>query len=289
MSDENILDLADSTTESVPPSQDPSGSESAPQSTPTTDPGQPVDLDSLARYRYQGRNLKDWESGYMRQQDYTQKTQALAQERRFMENLAVDLDRVKQSPHLAEQFRQIYPQKYHAYLRYVASETQAQPQMPGQYGQQPGMNQSQYARLDPAMEQRIAMLESSFKEREVAAIQAELDAKFKTLQEKYPHADEEAVVARAQALLAKMKEMDPTRDHRINDKQWDALWKSQHDRSYGLSHAQYQKQVQAQLKQAKKSADVPAGGGSPGHPPRQFRTLKEATAQALADADDGAI
>ena len=287
MSDENILDLADSTTESVPPSQDPSGSESAPQAAPTTDPGQPVDLDSLARYRYQGRNLKDWESGYMRQQDYTQKTQALAQERRFMENLAVDLDRVKQSPHLAEQFRQIYPQKYHAYLRYVAQETQAQPQAPGQYGQQPG--QPSYARLDPAMEQRIAMLESSFKEREVAAIQAELDSKFKTLSEKYPFADEEAVVARAQALLAKMKEMDPTRDHRINDKQWDALWKSQNDRSYGLSDAQYKKHVQAQLKQAKKSADVSAGGGTPGHPPRQFRTLKEATAQALADADDGTL
>jgi hypothetical protein len=289
MSDENILDLADSTTESATPSVDPVASESAPQAAQSaSDPGQPVDLDSLARYRYQGRNLKDWESGYMRQQDYTQKTQALAQERRFMENLAVDLDRVKQNPHLAEQFRQIYPQKYHAYLRYVAQETQAsQPQAPGQYGQQPG--QPSYARLDPAMEQRIHQLEANFREREVAAIQAELDSKFKTLSEKYPFADEEAVVARAQALLAKMKEMDPTRDHRINDKQWDALWKSQNDRSYGLSDAQYKKHVQAQLKQAKKSADVSAGGGTPGHPPRQFRTLKEATAQALADADEGTI
>jgi len=269
------------TPESIPENSIPT--EAAPESTP--DASQPVDIDSLDRYRYQGRSLKDWEGSYMRQQDYTQKTQALATERRFMENLAVDLDRVKQNPSLAEQFRQVYPQKYHAYLRYVESQ---QPQSGYGQGQAQAQN-SQYARLEPAMEQRIQMLESNFREREVAAIQSELDSKFKGLGQKYPYAEEESVVARGQALLTKLKEMDPTRAHVITDKQWDYLWKSVHDRNYSQIDAQYKKQVQGQIAQSKKSADVSRGGGTLGHQPRQFRTLKEATNQALSDIDSGTL
>lgn len=265
-------------------------SESTPSGAQTkTDPvtGQPVEIDSLDRYRYQGRPLKEWESGYMRQQDYTSKTQALAQERRYVDNLAADLDKVKQNPALAEQFRQIYPDKFHAYLRYVTenSATNAQ-QQPNEGAQR----QSQYARLDPATEMRIHQIEKGLREKEVAAISAELDNKFRTLSQKFPFADEEAVVARAQALLNKMKELDPlNQDLRITDKQWEGLWKSQHERSYELSDAQYKKQVQSQLQANKKASDSGKGGGIPGQAPRQYRTIKEATNAALADIESGSL
>lgn len=245
---------------------------------------QPIEIDNPDRYRYQGRTLKDWESGYMARQDYTQKTQALAQDRRYFDNLSYDLDRVRANPQLAEQFRQIYPEKFHPYLRYVLSEN-SRP-----YSPPSGQPQGQYSRLDPAYEARIASIESEITQNKVAAITVELDRKFEKLRQQYPYADEEAVVARAQALIAKMKEMNPGAKIQINDKQWDALWKSQHDRVYALSDAQYKKQVQNQIQANKKNADPARGGGGlTGQPPRQFRTIKEATTQALADIEAGSF
>lgn len=256
--------------------------ESNPQLDPNT--GQLIEIDSPDRYRYKGRPLSEYENGYMRQQDYSQKTAQIAQERKYYDNLSVDLDRVRQNPSLAEQFRGIYPEKFHAYLRYVQSENS------GQNSQQRPQQQNQYARLDPAMEQRINFLEKGFRDKEVAAISAELDNKFKTLSEKYPFADEEAVVARAQALLAKMKDHDPSNPSpRISDNQWDALWKSQHERAHGLSDAQYKKQVQSQIQANRKGSETGQGGGIAGHAPRQYKTIKEATNQALADIELGSL
>jgi hypothetical protein len=251
--------------------------------------GQFQDIDSLEKYRYQGRPLKEWESGYMRQQDYTQKTQSLAQERRFVDNLSADLDRVRDNPSLAEQFRGIYPEKFHAYLRYVLQNSQSTPQRTGnEVGQTGRQTEGQNARLDPAQERRIAQLESVIRDQAVSTIQAELDQKFKGLSQKYPFADEEAVIARAQALLGKMQEQDPMNQNlKISDKQWDALWKSQHERAHQLSEAQYQQKVKAQLATNKKASDTGGGGGIPGQAPRKFKTIKEASEQALKDIEAG--
>lgn len=270
----------------------------APQSTETTtetqtvtDPntGQPVEIESLDRYQYQGRPLKEWESGYMRQQDYTSKTQALAQERKFNDNLPVDLERVKQNPALAEQFKSIYPEKYHAYLRYVLENSGQNPQQSQQQGN-PQFQQQGYGRLDPAVEMRLSQLERNIRDKEVATISAELDNKFRTLSQKYPYADEEAVVARAQTLLQKLKEQDPLNpDLRISDKHWEALWKSQHDRAFGLADSQYKKKVQSQISANQRGSETGQGGGLPGQAPRQFKTIKEASAAFLQDIESGAV
>ena len=253
------------------------------QSTPSQNEG-PVEIDNPDRYRYQGRPIKEWESGYMRQQDYTQKTTELSQERRYIDNLAVDLDRVKQNPALADQFRQIYPEKFHPYLRYVMSENQRTTQTSQS-------QQSPYAKLDPAYEQRIIQMESQFREREVAAIQADLDRKFEKLSQTYPFADEEAVIARAQTLLAKMKEFNPNAQNlKISDKQWDALWKDQNAKNERLAETRYKTRVQDQLSANKKLSNPSGKGGAAlGHAPRNFRNIKEATAAALADIDSGVL
>lgn len=266
--------------------QESSGSDLAPSGgSPAAPSGQPVALQSLDNHTYNGRPLKEWESGYIRQQDYTQKTQALAQDRRYFDNLHVDLDRVKSNPALVDQFKQVYPERFHAYLRFAIAESQNQ-----ERSQQSNQQAQQYARLDPKFEAEFNQMKENLRQKEVAAISAELDAKFKTFSQKYPFADEEAVVARAQALLAKMKEIDPTRrDVLITDRQWDALWKSQNDRAYSLTDAQYKKQVQSQLQASKKAADVGGGGGVPGQAPRRHKSIKEATAAALADIEGGSL
>lgn len=282
--EENLGESSSNDSVSDSPSQ---STEAATSDSVSTSPdGQLVNIDTPDRYRYKGRNLNEWESGYMRQQDYTSKTQALAQERRFVDNLSHDLERVRSNPQMAEQFRSIYPEKYHGYLRYVLENSNQNPQQQQQTRE--GSSQSQYARLDPAMEMRVNQLEAGFREREVAAISAELDSKFASLATKYPFADEEAVVARAQALLSKMKENDPLNQNlKISDKQWDALWKGQNDRAYGLSDTQYKKKVDSQIKANRKGSDTGKGGGLPGQAPRQYKTIKEATNAALADIEAG--
>lgn len=255
-----------------------------------TDPetGQPVEIDSLDRYRYQGRPLKEWESGYMRQQDYTQKTQALAQERKYADNLSIDLERVRENPALAEQFKSVYPEKYHSFLRYISENSRQSGQQQGQ--PQNGYQAQQYAKLDPQTQMRIDQLEKNIKDKEVAAISADLDNKFATYQKKYPFADEETVIARAQSLLAKLKEQDPMNpDLRISDKHWDLLWKSVNDKVYALSDSQYKQKVQSQINANKKGADVGVGGGLPGAAPRQFKTIKEATNAFLSDIENGSV
>jgi hypothetical protein len=85
-----------------------------------------------------------------------------------------------------------------------------------------------------------------------------------------------------------MKEMDPLNGNiTISDKQWDALWKSTNDRVYQLSDSRYKDQVKRQIQAGRSSADTGRGGGIPGQAPRQFKTMKEATAAALADIESG--
>lgn len=272
---------------------------STPDSGTTTDPGtsaapsgQPagqaplVDITDPDRYRYNGRSVKDWDAGYMRQQDYSAKTQQIAQERKYYENLHYDLDKVRQDPALVEQFKQIYPEKFHSYLRFISQGTPSQP--PQAPGQQPAGQQ--FARLDPKTQATIDRLLTTTQQAELKAINAEIDNVFGKMTTKYPYADEEACIARGQALLQVLKKQDPLNpDLRITEQQWDAIWKSQHERGYQLADAQYKKTVKAQIEASRKGADAGGGGGVPGQAPRQYKTIKEATNQALADIELGSL
>jgi hypothetical protein len=232
----------------------------------TESPSSVVDLDSLDKFKYAGRELtpKELQSMVMMQSDYTRKTQALSEERKYYDNLSYDLAAVKANPALMDRFKQIYPEKFHSYLGYVT---------PSQAAQAAQAQENKYASIDPEVMQRFQRLEADMNAREMKAINAELDNKFKTLSEKYPFSDEEAAIARAQALL--------DRGEKLDDKKWDAIWKSVHDRNETLFKKQYSQQVSKQQSANAKGRDVAPGGGIPGTAPKQPRTLKEASALAL--------
>lgn len=88
------------------------------------------DLDKLERFTFNGKEMtaKDLKSAYMAHSDYTAKTQALAHERRFMNNLESDLDKIRDNPALAEEFKSVYPQSYHKYLKYAMQQNRTQPE-----------------------------------------------------------------------------------------------------------------------------------------------------------------
>ena len=225
------------------------------------------DLDSAEKFKWQGREwtTKELQSAYMAHSDYTRKTQALAEERKFYDNLSVDLEAVKSNPALIQEFKRVYPERFHSYLNYVQEK---QPQLQAQTNQQS---------IDTKFVERVERLEKGIHEREVAAIEAELDAKFKQYSDKYPMADEEAVIARAQALI--------NRGEKITDQTWDNLWKSVHERNQSLADKYYSEKVKQQKTASAKAKDVGSGGGTVGRAPHLPKTIKQATDDLLASGE----
>lgn len=236
-----------------------------------------VDLDAVEKFKFAGREWtpKDFQGAYMMQSDYTKKTQALAEERKYYDNLGADLAAVKTNPSLAAKFKAIYPEKFHSFLGYVApttptSQTQVQPE---------GAEKSQ-GQPNPELMERLERIEHDFMERKIQAINAELDAKFKTLSGKYPMADEDSVVARAQALLEAKRQSAPLNEQSqvtVSDKEWDDLWKSSHDRVQGLASKHYSETVNKQKNANKSGKDVASGGGIGGQAPKQPKSIREAS------------
>jgi hypothetical protein len=77
------------------------------------------ELEKLEKIKYNGKVLsgkdlaRELKEGSLRLSDYTKKTQAIAEERKYYDNLAVDLQKLKANPALVDQFKSIYPQKFH--------------------------------------------------------------------------------------------------------------------------------------------------------------------------------
>lgn len=237
----------------------------------------PIDLSTVGKFKFEG---KDWtvdelKKSILMHSDYTKKTQAIAEERKYASNLAADLQAVRQNPSLADRFREIYPEKYHALVSYVTQNTQTP---------QPQMAQNN---ANPDLEKRLAQIEAAYKNQElsireaqVAAAEASIDAVFGKMSKKYPLAREEVVIARAQALLEQGAELSDSRGN-PNESMWDKIWKSVQDDMSKHYEGHYKKLVNDQKQASVKGKDVASGGGIPGQAPKKM-TLKEATEHAIA-------
>lgn len=247
----------------------PSG-DSAPSPSSDAAPSAPqiADLDSMQKFRFEGKEWtpKDFKGAYMMQADYTRKTQQLAEERKYYDNLTADLNAVKGNPQLVAKFKEIYPSKFHSYLDYVSPQTQ-----PGQGNPQQNPNSS----MDPQFMARFQAIESEMNQRKVDAVNAELDSRFKVLSQKYPYADEEAAIARAQAAHQ--------RGIKLDDKNWDAIWKAVNDKNVELFKKYGSATVNKQKSANQKGKDAASGGGIPGQAPVKPRTIKEAGRLALEE------
>lgn len=259
---ENELSTSEDTQESSGQSTPESSSEQPEQGTPSQEV---LDLDSVQKFKFAGREWtpKDFQGAYMMHADYSRKTQEIAKERRYYENLGADLEAVQKDPKLIDKFRSIYPKSFHSYLRYVQSQqTPTQTQTSGDTNP-----------VDNTFKERFEKLESEIHDRKVQAYSDELEAKSKQLSEKYPMADEEAVLARAQVLI--------DRGDKLTDKVWDSLWKAVNDKNQVRFDQTYSKKVKEQKTTNFKAKDVASGGGTPSPAPRQARTIKEATKMLL--------
>lgn len=242
----------------------------------TNTPPKPWDLDSFSGpIKYQGKewSKEDLQKQFLMQSDYTRKTQALAREReeiqKYESNLRYDLESVKQNPALVEQFKKIYPEKYHSLVDLVVSNQAKQEQ------------QSNNPNIDPAFLDRFnkseAMLQQVLGEQREAKVNAhlaEIDVQMSTLAKKYPLADQETILTRAMSYNEKGQALTP--------ELWDQIGKQVQTQYEKLFESHYKQKVEQQKQASAKAKDVSSGGGTPSVAPKR-ETMKEATERAIRE------
>ena len=236
-----------------------------------------LELDSLASFKYKGRDLSpkdldNWERGNMMQSDYTKKTQAISEERKYYDNLHVDLASVRDNPALANEFRKTYPEKFHNYLDFLGNRNTQNPETQPE-GIKPSLDPEIMSRL-----QKVDQMENYIREQEVKAVDAKLDVIFQKMAVKYPMADEERVLAMAQGLHNQGTKLD--------DAMWDKIWSAVQQKTEGMFKTYQKNLVSKQQEASGKAKDTAPGGGTVGQAPKRM-SFREATEQAVSDLKSG--
>jgi hypothetical protein len=233
-----------------------------------------IDLDKVEKFKMHG---EEWTrdqlaSAMLRQADYTRKTQEFAKERKYYDNLAIDIANVLKEPRLVEQFKKIYPEKFHQYLEPYSGYLQTKPQA--------GQGEAKQSAIDPQLMSRINQIEGKFRQQEVESASVMLDGIFSKYSKEYPYADEASVISRSLALM-EQKQRNGESDN-LSREEWSKIFKSENDRVQKLAEARYKETTQNQMRANRKAKDVGSGGDAVGQSPKRL-TMKEATEAAIRD------
>lgn len=242
-----------------------------------------AELEKMEKFKFQGQEWspKDLEKAIMRNKDYTQKTQALAEERRqieqqrseakYYENLYADLSAVKRAvdsgdSSLINEFLKTYPEKFHGYLKQVLSDTTVREAV---------QNRPSGPQYDVDTLSRLQKLESILHEQEVAKNEAAINATVSAMSKKYPDAIPEMAIARVYELH--------NSGVKVTEKEWEKAFQQVDEQIKGVVKARYGDLVKKQSDANKKARDVESGGGTLGRAPEKFKSLKDVTNFAIQD------
>lgn len=221
------------------------------------EPAQPqiTSLDSLSEFEFQGEKLtpgrlQEVFQGY---KTLSERQKSYAAEDRYWSNLDTDIESVMADPSLVERFKSIYPEKFHKVLERALGGTQRQTQntqqLPKEYLQ----------RLS-----KVDQLEQSIHQMAVESANAKLDSMLPPLYEKFPMANEDQVLAKAEAMLSQGAQ--------LTKHVWERLVKESHEFSSKKADAFYKKQLQTQIDKGQAGKDAGIGGAAPGKaPPQKLR------------------
>ena len=264
---------------------------------------QTIDLDKYDKpFRFDGKEwtAKDLKEAYLRQADYTKKTQEIAQERsklgeisKYWNNLDLDLESVRRDPSLSRQFMQVYPKYFHKYLgltqNQVIEEKREEPQ-----GHQ--MDQSVMDKMSK-FEEFISRFEQRDHETKVKEAGQFIDEMISKFSVKYDMADKDVVLVKADSALNAIiddlkrresmgEEINWEKQASLTESQWERLFKFVHDGSQKIIE-QKQKAVFNKQKEANaKGKDIASGGGIPGQAPEKV-PLKKVKDMIMRDMEKG--
>ena len=235
-----------------------------------------LDLDKLERFRFAGKewNPKDLRNSYLMREDYTRKTQEVAEARKFADNFKYDMQSLVKDPGLMDKFASIYPKEYVESAKEIMQMLRS--------GNTPSPNQTQQGQIDPNFLKEFKEVKGwiqsqTEQQKQVSIEQANtwLDNQYTSLSKKYPNAVEEIVTARAQALI----DMQRPVNSEVLDKLFEQSQKEMTDRFVTAK----QNKVKEQLKVGQSGKDVGQGGSPASEGPKKYKTFKEAKAAMLAD------
>jgi hypothetical protein len=248
-----------------------------------TDPetGEVIDIDALPKVRWNGKEYTPEELNRMvlMQSDYTRKTQKLAEEKKFMDNLQYDLDNVRNTPELAEQFKKVYPEKYHAFLNIVLNNAAKTGPEVDESEDFSGTAAETLKKQINALQKKLDSYDQKFHEEKVEATNAQLDAIFTELGQKYDLADEDAIVNRAQRLLEENRD-NP--EFQMTKGAWERLFRADHEARDKRFSERQKRLIETQAKQGSRAVDGGPGGVAPGRAQKRM-TLDEATEAMIQD------
>lgn len=244
------------------------------------------ELEKLEKFKFQGQEwtLKDLEKALMRQKDYTQKTQSLADERKafeserkYSDNLTADLMLIMNNPDrrdmLIKEFLNVYPQKYHQSLKQVLS---------GSVSPQQASHQSQQSQgPDIDLMSRLQTLESFHHNQEVSKNKMEIDSIIQKLSSQFPDAIPELAIGRVFEAFNQILEQNP--NAKLTTKMWEDTFKSVDREMKSRDSQRYGNFVKKQVEANKKAKSPEAGGGTPARAPTKFKSLKDVTDFAVKD------
>lgn len=262
-----------------------------PQTTDSLDKPQTpemVELDKLERFRFQGRDMtpKELRDQIMMRDAFTRNSQQVAEARKYADNFAADLAVVIENPERLEEMRRLYPPDYiKAAERALAREKQRS---------EGHSEQAEYAlpeevtrRLEKLDEltQWKATVDERVQQANEARSDQELESWFTNCAKKFESADMDVVNVKALALAEQLE----AQGKKFSEKDLEKLFKADHDFREKKFEERYSQRFKTQKAAATKATDMGAGGGVPSTPALKPRTMKEATAQALADAEAGRL
>ncbi len=223
------------------------------------------DLEKAEKFRFDGQDmtLKELKAMVMRQKDYTQKTQTLAEERKalesqrdseknFSDNLVIDLENVRKNPALAQEFIRIYPEKYHGYLKQILSSTSGASQSQGQSSQ---------PQIPVELMSQVQRLQTFVHGQEVAKAETEIESNLTKVLGQYKYASRKEVLADAFELH--------NRGEKLTADLWEKLAQDSHNGRKGEFDTYYKDLVKQQTQANSKARDVGPGGSTPGQAPKQ--------------------
>ena len=248
-----------------------------------------IDLDKAERFRWEGKEMtpKDLKEGFYRQQDYTKKTQAIAEQRRqqtqaiaeerrqfeeerrqymaerestekYESNIDADIQHVLRDPSMIDKFKEIYPQKYHAKVEQALRQTFGEENSP--------------KRNENLLEQRLRSIEGKFQsqdmerakqafEKDVQSNTEILESNIARLSTKYPNADEDSVLARAEYMAS-----DIQKDQNF-EKNFSQLLEKLYKENNQFHEERYKKIYSQKVEQQKQAntrgRDIGKGGATP--------------------------
>lgn len=250
------------------------GTESAAAEAPAVTP---TELDGLSEFTFQGEKLTPDQLHRMKSEHkhYAEQLSSYEQNKQYVDNLDADIENVLSDPRLADRFKQTYPKmvngiNVHSYLdRLLSNQRPGETQQTAQSATLPKEFLNEFGELKRGLQ----FLTQDALQAKTEAAGAKIDAILPKLMDKFPLADQDTILMRAEKFLEAKGS--------LNEQTWERFARESHQAKQKQFDQYQAAQLKTQLEKGRRSADTGPGGATPGQAPVKPRNFEEAQAAMI--------